>query len=397
MPTLHAGQAEIIFDQSRFKVVVAGRRWGKTLTGVLQALECGLNGGIAWWIAPIYSIAEIGWTSLVVLAQQIPGMQIKNADRAILTPNGGIIKAKSAQNPNSLRGFALDLAVLDEAAFMTQGTWTYVVRPTLSDRQGKALFITTPNGRNWLYHLWLSAHEWDNWQAWRKPTSSNPFILAAEIADAKRTLPDQVFNQEYMAEFMDNAGTFFKDIEQYATAVEQLHAIRSNQYVMGIDWGQSNDYTVFSMCDVTRKEIVALERTNQIDYKFQLDKMMAFANKFKPKLIVVESNSLGRPQIDHMSRLKFADGSALKIHAFNTSNSSKRQILEELSLGLESDELKIIPHPDLMRELQSFEIHVGAGTPKFSAPAGLHDDTVIATALAWHGRSIIGGWSAKIV
>jgi phage FluMu gp28-like protein len=396
MPRLHPGQADIIFDQSRFKVVVAGRRWGKTLTGVLTALECGLNGGVAWWIAPIYSIAEIGWISLTKLAQQIPGMTIKNGDRAIITPTGGIIKAKSAQNPDSLRGFALDLAVLDEAAFMTQQTWEYVVRPTLSDRQGKALFITTPNGRNWMYRLWLSAHEWNNWRPWKQPTSSNPFIRPAEISDARMTLPAKVFNQEYEAEFMDNAGTFFRDVERYASAIEQKACIRPHQYVMGVDWGQSNDYTVFAMCDIGKKEIVALERWNQIDYKFQLDKLLAFANRFKPKLIVVESNSLGKPQIDHMSRLKYSDGSTLKIHAFNTSASSKREIIEGLALGLESEDLKIIPHPDLLREMQSFEIHVGAGTPKYSAPAGLHDDTVIATALAWYGRSIIGGWGAKI-
>ena len=207
---LHEGQQQVALSQARFKVLAAGRRWGKTRLATALCTGHALERRQAWWVAPTYPIATIGWRLLKELASQVPGWQKSEVERRIELPDGGIIQAKSADNPDSLRGEGLDFVVLDEAAFIKEEAWSQALRPALSDRQGRALFISTPRGRNWFFDLYNDAQGREDWQAWQFPTSANPHIAPEEIESARSLLPALIFAQEYEAQFTSSFGAMFK-------------------------------------------------------------------------------------------------------------------------------------------------------------------------------------------
>ena len=207
-PHFHAGQLLVANDPARFRVLRAGRRWGKSRLGVWLALQCALEGGRAWWVAPDYKRAAEGWEPLRLMAQETMGSyaKVNLTDRIIHIANGGTVEVRSADNPQSLRGAGLDLLVLDEAALLPRVAWFQVLRPSLADRQGRALFISTPKGGNWFKELWEDAGDRDGWSRYHFPTSANPFIDAAEIADLARDMPSIEYRQEIEAEFVDLEG-----------------------------------------------------------------------------------------------------------------------------------------------------------------------------------------------
>ena len=158
-------------------------------------------------------MGAVGWRGLHLLASQIPGAQVARVERMVTLPGGGTAQVRSADDPQSLRGEGLDLAVLDECAYIRQAAWFEALRPTLSDRKGGALFISTPHGINWFRDLWLRGQDdaFPAWQSWTFKTSDNPYIDKAEIEDARRTLLSRIFRQEYEADFLeDNPGALWK-------------------------------------------------------------------------------------------------------------------------------------------------------------------------------------------
>ena len=219
LPTLHAGQTDIEADSTRFKMIVAGRRFGKTRYATRACLRVALGNrwwkpddrtpGRAWWVAPIYKTTNEGWEPLVFMARQIPGSKIEKAERRIILPNGGRIEIRSADKPETLVGAGLDLVVLDEAGTMKPDAWRESLRPTLSDRIGGALFIGTPKGYNWLWEEWEAAADRPNWQRFHKPSWANPLLDPAELDAARADIGSVLYDQEYGAEFVDVSGGIF--------------------------------------------------------------------------------------------------------------------------------------------------------------------------------------------
>ena len=153
-------------------------------------------------------MSEVGWRIIRQLARQVPGAEIRYGDRLVRLPGGGEVVVRSADNPDSLRGEGLDFVVMDECAFMAAEAWPEAIRPALADRRGRALFISTPKGRNWFYDLWLRGVDPNEpeWASWQLPTSANPYIRPEEIEAARASLPDRTFRQEFLAEFLAETG-----------------------------------------------------------------------------------------------------------------------------------------------------------------------------------------------
>jgi len=258
---MHIGQAEIRDNPARFKVAANGRRWGKTLLGGALCLKSAVDSGHAWWIAPTFPVASIGWRAICKLVKQIPETEIREGERMARFPGGGWIQVKSSDNPDSLRGEGLDLAVFDEAAFQSEEAWT-TVRPSLSDRKGKALFISTPQGRNWFWRLWMRGQSGDpEWASWQFPTSSNPYIDPVEIEAARASLPERVFAQEYEADFSLSEGVFFPEWSE-AKHVIPVHTIPKDWVRwIAIDWGFADPFCAlwFARDPVTRRVVVYRE------------------------------------------------------------------------------------------------------------------------------------------
>ena len=324
-------------------------------------------------------MSEVGWRPLKRIGNRV-GADVRLVDRKVTFPSGGWVQVRSADNPQSLRGEGLDLVVIDEAAFVVESAWTEALRPALSDRLGKALFISTPKGRNHFWRMWVEGQESEagEWQSWQFPTSANPFIDKAEIEAARQSLPEMTFRQEYLAEFLENAGAVFRNIlANLYGGGEDPGDHQEHRVVMGVDWGKQEDFTAISVvCADCHKEL-ALDRFNQIDYAFQRKRLEALYEKWGVSYISAESNAMGDPIIEQLQR----DG--LPVHGFQTTASSKPPLIESLALALEREEVEWLDDPTGKIELEAYERNVtSAGRSSYSAPEGMHDDTVIARALA---------------
>ena len=292
---------------------------------------------------------------------------------------------RSADNPDSLRGEGLDFVVMDECAFMQREAWTEAIRPALSDRLGKALFISTPKGRNWFWENYQRGINGEQgWQSWTYPTSTNPFIDKGEIEAAKRDLPEIIFRQEYLAEFVDDQGGVFRRVQESAV-LSPSEPENGKQYVAGVDVAASVDYTVVTVLDAESKEMVYMDRFNRVDYPVLIDRLEAVYKRYHLTSMVVESNSIGRPVIDEL----VARG--LNIVPFTTTSATKQAIIQNLQAAFENGQILVLNNQILVGELLSFESKRNAsGGFSYSAPDGMHDDCVLSLAIAWHGANSAG-------
>jgi len=378
-PDLHPTQQQVWDDKSRFKVLACGRRWGKTLFGCTKCVEVAVNNGRAWWIAPSYKLGRVGWRGVSHLMRQIPGAEPRRGEFLWTLPAGGTVQVRSADDPQSLRSEGLDLAVLDECAYMQEAAWIEALRPALSDRLGEAIFISTPHYRNWFWRLFQRGISGaDNWNAWKFPTVTNPFIDPGEIEAARADMPADIFRQEYLAEFLEGEGAVFRNIAACMIAPETRPEEHEGHYkVAGIDWGKHNDFTVISVGCLDCHQEIALDRFNQIDYTFQRARLASLMQMWHVGWILAESNAMGEPIIEQLQY----DG--LPVEGFQTTASSKPPLIENLALTLEREEWQFLSIPVATAELEAYERKVSAqtGRSSYGAPEGLHDDTVIARAL----------------
>lgn len=386
MPLLHLGQRAVWDHPARFQVLATGRRWGKSRLGSLRTVWAGSRSMRAWWVAPSFPMASIGWRMIKHLCRQLPEVEIRESDRMITFPGNGWVQVKSADNPDSLRGEGLDFLVIDECAFVRDDAWNEALRPALSDRVGSAYLISTPKGRNWFWRAWMRGQEGGGeWHSWQLPTSANPYIAPAEIEAARGSLPERVFAQEYLAQFLEDGGGVFRRVLDAAIANAQEHKESGHNYVFGVDWARSNDWTVITVIDATTKQVVAIDRFNQIDYSLQIARLRALYDRFLPDAIIAESNSMGGPLVESLQRQN------MPIQPWLTTNASKAQAIDALALAFEQSAISILPDPVLIAELQAYESErLPSGLSRYSAPAGLHDDCVISLALAWQGANDSG-------
>ena len=316
------------------------------------------------------------------LSANIPGVKIRQGDYTVEYPKGGEVRVRSADNPDSLRGEGLDLAVLDECAFMREETWNEAIRPALADRLGRAVFISTPKGRSWFWRLYQNGiNGADGWESWQLPTVDNPFIEPSEIEAAKEQLPEIIFRQEFLAEFIESDGGVFRRVQE-AAVLQPREPQPGRQYVAGVDVASSIDFTVVSVLDAESKEMVYMDRFNRVDYPVLIDRLESVYHRYHLTSMVVESNSIGRPVIDELvSR-------GLNIVPFTTTSATKQAIIQSLQSAFENGRIRVLDEPVLVGELLSFESKRNAsGSFSYSAPDGMHDDTVMSLAFAWNAVS----------
>ena len=220
-------QTNIFDDSTRFRVVVAGRRFGKTFLSTAELLARALTAKDqnVWYVAPTYKAAkEIAWEMLI---SQIPAQYIQRTNETALTIsllNGSSIALKGAEKPDNLRGRSLDFVVMDEVADMRKEAWFEVIRPSLSDRQGGALFIGTPKGRNHFYDLYgKGVDQDDGWSAHQYTTIEGGNVPQGEIEAAKADLDERTFTQEYEAAFVSFAGIIYYGFKREQSVARHTH------------------------------------------------------------------------------------------------------------------------------------------------------------------------------
>lgn len=379
--TPHPAQKKFHNSKARFRILAAGRRFGKSQAASNEAIKFAVKKpkSIVWITAPVYAQAMISWR---MIKNFLPYELIKEphvTEKYIELINGSTIWVKSADNYDNLRGEGIDFLVIDEAAMVQQEAWEEALRPALTDKQGKAVFISTPKGHNWFFELWTRGQDpqFPQYKSWRFLTSDNPYIQASEINEACDTLPELVYRQEYVAEFLDDIGAVFRGVEKCVKGT--FSEPKPNEtYILGVDLAKYTDFTVLCVMD-SAGHLVAYDRFNQIDWAFQKQRIISAAQKYKAK-VIVDSTGVGDPIFEDLKR------AGLNIEGYKFTNESKKQLIEGMSIAIEQQRISYPDIPELINELRIFGYKISkTGLITYNAPQGYHDDTVIALALAVYG------------
>jgi phage terminase large subunit-like protein len=373
------GQRAILVHPAKYQVVACGRRFGKTEAGKIIAFMNAVNDGkIVWWVTPTYKMSTPVWKTLLEMLRPVASW-ISAQERRIYLPNGGEVAVWAGESPDSIRGGKADVVIIDEAAMLSSDeAWYKVLKPALMDREGRAYFFSTPRGHNWFYELFLEGlnEEQDLYKSWQFSSYYNPFIKKSIIDENRKSTPDRFFRQEYLAEFIDDAGEVFRRITE--VSILPYSKPYEGNFVMGIDWGRKLDFTAISVIDTDTMRQVDLARFSKIAWEIQRNRVLAMINKWKPKSVIAEENSLGDVLIE-----QFQTEFDVHLEPYYMTNKTKALVIDKLVLNIETEKLKLLKEPVQIRELQGFSAKRSSfGNIIYNAPAGMHDDTVIALALA---------------
>ena len=388
LPPLHPHQQQVYDDPRRFKVVVAGRRFGKSMLALLTCFDMAINHGkTVWFVSPTYNNVTTHWNNAKRMLGTLPtrrNEQQKYLEFDFGGPSIGSIAFKSGNRPDNLLGVGLDYVVVDEAAYQQEEIWVRILRPALSDRKGGALIIGSPNGMtNWFYRVYMMGQDPNepDWASWVFKTIDNPYITPDEIEQARRDIPELKFKQEYLAEFVSDAGGVFRNLENACVLEPLKFPVPEDVYYAGVDWGRKNDFTVISVFN-QRGEQVFMDRFTQIGWEIQRTHIISVWERWNIHQFVIEANTVGSVNIEQLQ----AEG--LPIKSVVMTNHTKNILVERLVANLERGNVKLFsPNTRLgdiqMSEFQSYSLYRSADGigVKYSAPTNWHDDTVIAAML----------------
>ena len=396
LPGLHDAQQAVADSEARWKILCAGRRFGKTRLGVQLCIETALAGGRAWWVAPTFAIARVGWRALESAALSFPKEiepKISIANMEVQFPNGGFIACKSADNPQRLRGEGLDFIVIDEAAFVKPEVWQEVLRPTLTERKGSALFISTPMGMdNWFFDLWELAENSPNWERFRYSTYDNPMIDDDEIDSAKDEVGSIVFAQEYLAEFVDaGQGMLKPEWMSYFDIRDRMYIGGGSQWNpaemlhfgtadLAVTTKTDSDYTVILSCAISPDMKIFVEDMVRVKIEGPdiVPTLQQLYNKYKWAYVCIEKQGFSKNFIQMAQRV------GMRVREMDASKDKITQALP-LSARMESGDVLFRRNAswleELERELMTF-------------PVGRHDDIVDALTLGVQALVQRRSWQA---
>lgn len=308
-------QKSVMDAPTRFKIICAGRRCGKSRLAavqlIIEGLQCPKGSGVMY-IAPTQAQARvIIWNLLLDIGRPvIASSHINNMEITLI--NGTVIYIRGADRPDTLRGVSLTYAVLDEYADMKPHAWEEVIRASLSDRKGGAMFIGTPKGRNHFYDLYQLGqnNDDDQWQSWHFTTADNPLIDPSEILSAKKTLSTFAFKSEYMASF-DNSGTdtFKEEWLKYGTAPKGEYSVYISVDLAGFEAvSKKNSYldrTAIAVVFVTEdgKWFVRKIEHGRWDVRETAVRILKNIRDFKPLGIGIEKGTTMNAVMPYLSDL----------------------------------------------------------------------------------------------
>ena len=382
----HVGQRAILDYDARFKVVACGRRWGKSEMAGHAALTHALEnpGATVWWVAPSYQQANsYGFDKITPLLSPdvLAESPKRSKPRKITLNNGSALSFRSADREDSLRGGGVDFLVIDEAGSVPERAWTEELRPALSDTLGSLLAIGTPRGRNWFYrwHQRGKSPDHPDVASWAAPTYQNPHVPDSEIDDAKTDMPERAFEQEYLAKFVDNAGGVFSGVracvEDYDLPVAPTDTADGG-YGIGVDFARTEDWTVVVALDAAGR-VVSFDRLRGPSWTRIQRLIERVAGQYTPCRVAVDATRDNKIVQD-------LEDSGVRVDPVTFTTSRKKTLIENLITRIESEEITIpASESKLINELEMFEYErTETGNVRYHAPAGMHDDTVDALALA---------------
>jgi len=366
---LHPGQLRVLREAGRFNVLECGRRFGKTHLGVQLAIDVAIDGGEVGWFAPTYRYLADPWRAVEkALGPAI--MKVDRVEKRLDLISGGSIDFWSLDSVDAGRGRRYDRVIIDEAGIVRDlgPAWQETIRATLADKQGDAWFLGTPKGRNFFHRCFERGQIADGgWKSWRLPTTTNPTIRDEEIEAARRELPKQVFEQEFLGVPADDGGNPFG-----LDAIERCIAEKSSNppKAIGVDLAKSVDYTV--VCGLDEAGSVCLLERWQAPWSETIGRIERMLGEV-PALI--DSTGVGDPIVEDLQRKQ------PRVEGFKFTQVSKQQLMEGLASAFQTGRIQI-PDGWLRTECETFEYQYTRTGVRYEAPSGMHDDGVCALALA---------------
>lgn len=285
---LSTPQKQVLECDKRFRTIIAGRRWGKTFLSVTEIAKFSrYPKRKVWYVAPTYRMAKtIVWTDLIEKLTAHKWIKsVNNSDLTITLRNGSTISLRGADNENSLRGVGLDFLIMDEFADIRENTWYEILRPTLSDRNGSALFCGTPRGYgNWSYNLFTKADEDpNNWASFQFTTLDGGRVSPQEIEQAKQDLDERTFQQEYMGSFVNYAGQIYYNFDRKENVIDN-YIPETDEIHIGMDFNIDPMSAV--ICELKGNNVYLYEEI--VIYSSNTDEMVQeIKNRFKDKHIFI--------------------------------------------------------------------------------------------------------------
>lgn len=433
----HEGQREInkalkenfalpLDQQASFIEIIAGRGWGKTLYFVCQILIPYLNshpGAKVMWVAPTYMTAQSPIDDVFKGINEVTGERwmpefdeygakiwefVTTRSGPVLTwYNGATVTFRSADAPDSIVSRGYNLIIIDEAAMVNEQVLTLHIMGTARKAGVKVFAITTPRGKkHWTYKYFLKGQDQadTHYLSFQQNFLRNPFRSKTQ-EEMIKSIPDFVYRQEYLAEFIEDGDSVFRGLEHVFVGKEISYPSQHQEwktdvldvvidtlegpvkrpfserrFVCGLDLAKSVDYTVYWVLDIETGDTVFYKRINKTDYKSILKTAKDICSMFNEADLIFDATGVGGGLADMMSHYDLTG------HPFIFTNDSKSEIVTKLAVAIEHTQLKLPNISTVRSELAAFTYSITrTGKMSYGAPSGLHDDIVMALALAnWY-------------
>ena len=381
----HGGQQQIIDgfadSEHKFGIVSCGRQFGKSLLAQNLMLYWLLQkpNMKGCWISPVYSQCRKVFQELTDAAYEIITNHNKS-ELSIQFINGSTLTYLSSDNPSSIRGFSFNYMVIDEAAYVKQDAVNEAILPTLTALGKKCLIISTPKSKNWFYEYFLRG-SLDNatYISFKGISRDNPHVSEEFLIEQRKSLPNEIYKQEYEAEFTDSGNDVFTNLDQICILNEFGIPKRNERYYIGIDTGVINDFTVCTIQSESGR-IEKIIRANGRTFEELGKDIVHECRKWNVVGGFCETNGIG------LAMFELIRPHIKKVQAFITTQDSKTEAVRKLIYDIQEGKIELPSKqlmPECFNEFSSYTYKIAAnGNLSFTHPQGLHDDIVDSVMMA---------------
>jgi len=378
-------QKEVLACPNKEMLICCGRRSGKSYLvsylGLKKILE---PNQVVWIVAPNYEMTGIVFDAVIRWLVKIVGKDgykiINKPVKRLELANGSVLECKSVEAATGMLGRSTDLVIMDEASRINREIWTQYLEPTTQDRRGKVIFISTPTGMNWFYDKYLELKK--RGAAFNYPSNVNTYVFDDQKWEELKTkVTQKIFEQEYEAKFISDAGVVFRGIEDIVEDYKYSEPEEGRGYIIGVDLAKHEDYTVLMVMDRIKLKVVFIDRFKDIDWNIQKERIVTLSKKYNNAKVVIDATGQGDPVVQELKRHVFVED--YRIYT----NKAKEQLIDKLVIYIEQKMITIPNDETLILELRQYgyKLNKETGMTKYNAPSHKHDDMVIALALCVWG------------
>ena len=364
----------IINEGYKYYILNIGRQFGKTMLGINQMLYWAINhkGCNIAWVTPIYKQSKKVFDEMEKVTKSSGLFEYNRSDLTISGFNSQI-QFFSGERPDNIRGNTFDYLIVDEMAFTRPELWSEVLSATVLVKGKKVIFISTPKGKNHFYQLSLQPNYDNRYKYFHYSSYDNPMIDAEDLEERKRSLPKHIFEQEYLAKFIDNASGLFKNVDNCVIKTAE----RTQKLFGGLDIGRADDYTVLTILNKNYL-MVYVQRWRQQEWSKIIDEVATKIREYNAE-IFVEVNNQGDVFFEMLQNKVYNN-----VQPYVTTTATKPIMIEDLAVHFENKDIGILNENWLVDELNAFTYIYNEKTRRvqYGAPQGVHDDGVMSLALA---------------